>query len=44
VELNDPVALILRHKGSQVYCITSHATVNEALEKLTEKTLGAYSA
>jgi CBS domain-containing protein len=41
VKLNDPVALILKRKGSQVYSITPHATVYEALEQLAEKNVGA---
>jgi CBS domain-containing protein len=41
VKLNDPVALVLKRKGSQVYSITPHATVYEALEQLAEKNVGA---
>jgi CBS domain-containing protein len=41
VELHDSVALILKHKGSQVYSIAPHDTVYAALEKLAEKNIGA---
>lgn len=41
MQLYDTVALILKHKGSAVHCISPHATVYEALEKLAEKNVGA---
>lgn len=41
MELYDTVELILKRKGSQVYSISPHATVYEALEKLAEKNVGA---
>ena len=41
MELNDPVALILKRKGSEVHSISSQNTVYEALEKLAEKNVGA---
>ncbi len=41
MELNDPVARILKQKGSQVHSISPHATVYAALEKLAEKNVGA---
>ena len=37
----DRVELILKRKGSQVYSITSHVTVYEALEKMAENSIGA---
>jgi CBS domain-containing protein len=41
VKLYDPVALILRLKGSRVHSIGPAATVYEALEKLAEWNVGA---
>jgi CBS domain-containing protein len=41
VKLHDPVELILRRKGSEVYSISPDAMVYEALEKLAEKNVGA---
>jgi CBS domain-containing protein len=41
VKLYDSVRLILKRKGTEVYCISSDATVYEALEKLAEKNVGA---
>ena len=41
VKLNDSVALILKRKGSQVHSIPADVTVYEALEKLSEKDIGA---
>ncbi len=37
----DRVELILKRKGSQVYSITPHVTVYEALEKMAENSIGA---
>lgn len=41
MKLHDSVELILRQKGSQVYSITPHVTVYEALEHLADKNVGA---
>jgi CBS domain-containing protein len=41
MKLDDSVARILRHKGSDVYSISPNVTVYEALEKLAEKDIGA---
>ena len=41
MKLYDSVALILKRKGSEVYSISPHASVYQALEKLAEKNLGA---
>ena len=41
MKLYDPVALILRQKGSQVHSIGPQATVFEALEVLADKNIGA---
>ncbi len=41
MKLYDSVQLILKRKGSEVYSISPHATVYEALEKLAEKNVGA---
>ena len=41
MELHDSVALILKQKGSQVYSISPHVTVYEALEELADKDIGA---
>jgi CBS domain-containing protein len=41
VKLHDSVELILRRKGSDVFSISPHATVYEALEKLAEHNVGA---
>ena len=41
MKLYDSVALILRHKGSQVHAISPNVTVYEALEKMAEKDVGA---
>lgn len=41
MKLDDPVALILARKGSEVYSVPPDATVYEALEKLAERDVGA---
>jgi CBS domain-containing protein len=41
MELREPVARILQHKGTQVHCIAPDATVYEALELMAEKDVGA---
>jgi CBS domain-containing protein len=41
MKLLDSVELILKKKGSQVYSISPHATVYEALEELAEWNIGA---
>jgi CBS domain-containing protein len=41
VKLHDSVALILAHKGSEIFSVPPDATVYEALEKLAEKDIGA---
>jgi CBS domain-containing protein len=41
VKLHDSVALVLAHKGSEVYSVSPDATVYEALEKLAERDIGA---
>ncbi len=41
MKLLDRVEFILKRKGSQVYSITSHVTVYEALEKMADKGIGA---
>ena len=41
MELREPVARILQHKGTQVHSIAPDATVYEALEKMAEKDVGA---
>jgi CBS domain-containing protein len=41
VKLHDSVELILQQKGSQVYSISPHVTVYEALEALADKDIGA---
>jgi len=41
VRLQDSVDLILQQKGRQVYSISPHATVYEALEKMAERGIGA---
>jgi CBS domain-containing protein len=41
MELREPVARILQHKGTQVYSITPDATVYEALEKMADHDVGA---
>ena len=41
MERYDPVALILKRKGSEVHSISPGATVYQALEKLAEKNCGA---
>ena len=41
VELHDPVELILKLKGPQVYSIAPDATIYEALEELADKDIGA---
>jgi len=41
VKLLDQVGLILKQKGSQVYTITPHVTVYEALEKMADNGIGA---
>jgi CBS domain-containing protein len=44
LQLTDAVALILKRKGSEVHCISPHASVYEALERLAEKNVGALVA
>jgi CBS domain-containing protein len=41
MKLEDSVALILNHKGSQIYSIAPDATVYEALELMAEKDIGS---
>ena len=41
MKLHDSVELILKRKGAQVYSITAHATVYEALEKMADNDVGA---
>ena len=41
MKLEDSVALILNHKGSQVYSVAPDVTVYEALEKMADKDIGA---
>ena len=41
MELREPVAHILQHKGTEVHSIGPDATVYEALEKMAEKDVGA---
>ncbi len=41
MKLLDQVELILKQKGSQVYTITPHVTVYEALEKMADNGIGA---
>jgi CBS domain-containing protein len=41
MKLLDPVELILKEKGSQVYSISPHVTVYEALEKMADNGIGA---
>jgi CBS domain-containing protein len=41
MELREPVARILQHKGTQVHSIAPDATVYEALEKMAEHDVGA---
>jgi CBS domain-containing protein len=41
MKLQDTVRRILSHKGSQVYSISPHSTVFEALKKLAEMNTGA---
>jgi CBS domain-containing protein len=41
VKLDDSVARILRHKGSEVYSIAPDASVYDALGKLADKDIGA---
>ncbi len=41
MKLLDRVDLILKQKGSQVYSITPHVTVYEALEKMAANSIGA---
>ena len=41
MKLLDRADLILKQKGSQVYSITPHVTVYEALEKMADKGIGA---
>ena len=41
MELREPVARILQHKGREVHSIAPDATVYEALEKMAEKDVGA---
>jgi CBS domain-containing protein len=41
MKLYDSVECILKRKGSQVYSITPHVTVYEALEKMADNDVGA---
>ena len=41
MELHEPIELILRLKGRQVYSITPDVTVYEALEQMADKDIGA---
>jgi CBS domain-containing protein len=41
MELREPIARILQHKGTQVHFIAPDATVYEALEKMAEYDVGA---
>jgi CBS domain-containing protein len=41
MELREPVARILQHKGKQVHSIGPDATVYEALQKMADKDVGA---
>ena len=41
MKLHDSVELILKRKGAQVYSITAHSTVYEALEKMADNDVGA---
>lgn len=41
MKLYDCVALVLKHKGSEVYSVSPDTTVYEALEKLAQKDIGA---
>jgi CBS domain-containing protein len=41
MKLDDCVALILKHKGTEVHSVSPDASVYEALEKLAEKDIGA---
>ena len=41
MEFYDPVELILKRKGRQVYSISPDVTVFEALEELADKDIGA---
>jgi CBS domain-containing protein len=41
MELREPVARILQHKGTQVHSIAPDATVYEALEKMAANDVGA---
>ncbi len=41
MKLNDPVELVLKKKGTEVYAISPDATVYQALEQLAEKNVGA---
>jgi CBS domain-containing protein len=41
MELREPVARILQHKGAQVHSIAPDVTVYEALEKMAEHDVGA---
>ncbi len=41
MKLYDPVALILRQKGSDVHSISPNVTVYEALERMADKDVGA---
>ena len=41
MKLLDAVELILKQKGSQVYSITPHVTVYEALEEMADNDIGA---
>ena len=41
MKLQDPVALILKHKAPQVYSVAPDVTVYEALEQMADKDIGA---
>lgn len=41
MKLQDPVARIVKQKGSEVYSVSPDATVYQALEQLAEKDIGA---
>ena len=41
MKLQDSVGVILKHKGSEVFSVSPDVTVYEALEKLTDKDIGA---
>jgi CBS domain-containing protein len=41
IQLNEPVRVLLRHKGASVWSIAPDATVYEAIEQMAEKKVGA---